>query len=282
MREEFLGRISLPKITSLAAAILFLGTGVGEANQHAPQTIDFSRDIYPIFERSCHSCHGPALQQGKLRLDSRQEVLSGGQSGSIIQPGDAAESTLYQRVAGLNDLVRMPMGGELASDEIELIRTWIEEGAEWPEKVGLVEGETGEQHWAFVAPKRPSLPRVRKQGWLANALDHFILARLEQANLSPSPEAKKVTLLRRLSLDLVGLPPSIEEVETFLADQRPDALPATSGETPGVATLWRALGQALAGCGPIRRLRRIRKGQAAKGLVLPGLGHQRPQPRSAL
>ncbi len=223
MREEFLGRLGLPRIKSLAAAILFLGTGIGQATQRAPQTIDFSRDIYPIFERSCHSCHGPEQQQGQLRLDSRQAVLKGGQSGRIIQPGRSAESSLYQRVAGLNDLVRMPMGGELASDEIELIRNWIQEGAEWPGEVGLAEAETTGQHWAFVPPKRPLLPRVRKQDWPANAIDHFILARLEQEELSPSLEANRVALLRRLSLDLIGLPPTIEQVEAFLSDQRPDA-----------------------------------------------------------
>ena len=101
------------------------------------------------------------------------------------------------------------MGGELAADEIELIRTWIMEGAEWPEEMDLAEGETRGLHWAFVAPKRPALPLVRKEAWPANAIDHFILARLEKEELSPSPEAERITLLRRLSLDLVGLPPTI-------------------------------------------------------------------------
>ena len=223
MREEFLGRLGLARIKNLAVAILFLGTGIAKATQEVPRTVDFSRDIYPIFERSCHSCHGPALQQGQLRLDSRQAALRGGQSGKIIQPGNSVESPLYQRVAGLHDLVRMPMGGELASDEIELIQTWIEEGAEWPDRVGLAEGEKGEQHWAFIAPKRPSLPQVERDKWPANAIDHFILARLEQEELSPSPEVERVALLRRLSLDLIGLPPTLAEVDTFLADKRPDA-----------------------------------------------------------
>ena len=223
MRNRFLGRLSFPRINCLATVILFLGAGIGGAAQGAPQTVDFAKDIFPIFERSCHSCHGPALQQGKLRLDSRQAALDGGQSGRIIQPGNAAESSLYQRVAGLNDLARMPMGGELAADEIELIQTWIEGGAEWPEEPGLAEGETREPHWAFVTPKRPSPPRVKNEAWPANPIDHFILARLEQEELSPSPEADRIVLLRRLSLDLIGLPPTIKEVPEFLADQRPDA-----------------------------------------------------------
>ena len=107
MREEFPGGLGLLRIKSLAAVILFLGTGIGEATQRALQPVDFSRDIYPIFERSCHSCHGPEQQQGKLRLDSRQAALRGGQSGKIIQAGNSLDSPLYQRVAGLHDLVRI-------------------------------------------------------------------------------------------------------------------------------------------------------------------------------
>ena len=215
MNKRFPETLSFAKVARLTAAILMVGTGTSEA-------VDFANDIYPIFERSCHSCHGPEQQLGQLRLDSRQAALAGGQSGSIIRPGNPAESPLFQRVAGLNDLVRMPMGGQLAPAEIELIRTWIEAGADWPDGVGASAVET-RGHWAYTAPKRPSLPSVRSESWPANDVDYFILARLEQEDLSPSPEAERVTLLRRLSLDLIGLPPSIEEVDTYLSDQSPDA-----------------------------------------------------------
>ena len=183
-----------------------------------PLEVDFARDIYPIFEKACHSCHGSQLQMAGLRLDSKGLALAGGQSGEIIHPGRPLESILYQRVAGLNDLVRMPMGGQLETAEIELIRAWIEQGADWPDGVDVADAEI-RQHWAFVSPQHPPLPEVGRTDWPANPIDHFILRRLEEEGLSPSPEADRVTLLRRLSLDLIGLPPTIEEVDAFLADR---------------------------------------------------------------
>ena len=118
--------------------------------------------------------------------------------------------------------------------------------------------------------------------WPRNPIDAFILARLEREGLQPSPEADKVTLLRRLSLDLIGLPPTIEEVDAFLADQSPDAYEKQVERLLALAALRRALGPALARRRPLRRLRRLREGQVAPGLVLPRLGHQCPQPRPAL
>ncbi len=186
------------------------------------QGVDFSRDIYPIFEKACHSCHGPQLQMARLRLDSKRPAFAGGQSGETIHPGRPLESILYQRVAGLNDLERMPMGGQLETAEIELIRAWIEQGADWPDGVNVADAEI-RQHWAFVSPQRPLLPEVRRTNWPANPIDSFILARLEKEGLSPSPQVDRVALLRRLSLDLVGLPPTIKEVDAFVADRDPDA-----------------------------------------------------------
>ncbi len=211
----------------LVPLLLLLAPCVGQAAAplaltNPPRTVDFATDVYPIFERSCHSCHGSQQQLGKLRLDSRELVLAGGQSGRVIEPFKSSESLLYQRVAGLNDLARMPMGSSLQPREIELIRAWIEEGAEWPEGAGKRASEE-RTHWAFVAPKRPPLPTVVGKSWPVNEIDHFILARLEREGLSPSSQADPVTLLRRLSLDLIGLPPSIEEVDAFLLDQGADA-----------------------------------------------------------
>ena len=208
-------------------SFLFLFPVAGQAAEPAAPnnptpTIDFSRDVYPIFERSCQSCHGSQQQLGKLRLDSRQVAFAGGQSGRVIEPFRPSESVLYQRVAGLNDLARMPMGSSLEPQEVELIRAWIEQGAEWPEDMRKGASEEP-KHWAFAAPKRPPLPAVVGKAWVFNEIDQFILARLEREGLSPSPHADRVTLLRRLSLDLIGLPPSIEEVDAFLLDQRPDA-----------------------------------------------------------
>ena len=192
------------------------------ATSSSSSRIDFARDILPILEHSCHSCHGSGLQMGQLRLDSKEFLLAGGQSGRVIQPGKAVESALYQRVAGIGDLERMPLGGALENRQVELIRAWIDQGATWP---GELREETSQspEHWAFVTPVRPSLPRVEQENWPTNPIDRFILARLEKKGLSPSPVADRVTLLRRLSLDLIGLPPTIREVDAFLADQAPKA-----------------------------------------------------------
>ena len=162
------------------------------------------------------------MQRAQLRLDARELAFADRPSGPVIQPGNPLESILYQRVAGLNGLERMPFGGQLEPAEVELIRTWIEQGAVWPDGVGGSDVEIS-RHWAFVAPVRPPLPEVSRNDWPANPIDRFILERLETEGLPPSPAADRVTLLRRLSLDLIGLPPSIEEVDDFLADESPGA-----------------------------------------------------------
>ena len=178
----------------------------------APRTepVDFAKQIQPVFEKSCYACHGPKQQMAGLRLDSKAAAFT-----KVLVPGKPAESPLYQRVAGLGGVPQMPMGGKLASADIELIRTWIEQGADWPGEV--------KKHWAFVPPVRPPLPKVRDTRWPANPIDAFVLAKLEKENLAPSSEADRVTLLRRLSLDLIGLPPTPAEVDAFLADKSPHA-----------------------------------------------------------
>jgi mono/diheme cytochrome c family protein len=180
---------------------------------------DFAKDVQPIFESSCYACHGEKLQMGGLRLDSKKLALTGGKSGAVIEPGKAADSLLYRRVAGIGDQPRMPMGGKpLDPAQLALIRDWIDRGASWPD--GAVESG---KHWAFISPKRPALPKVARANGTANPIDRFILARLEKEGLAPSPQADRVTLLRRLSLDLIGLPPTIQEVDAFLADKSRNA-----------------------------------------------------------
>ena len=189
----------------------------------AQEKIDFVRDIQPIFAKSCQSCHGPKTQMGGLRLDAKDPALAGGQSGKVIQPGRAAESILYQRIAGLGDQARMPMGGKpLEAAQVALIRAWIDQGAQWPDSAGT-QAAAVRKHWAFTPPKRPPVPEPANRKWILNPIDSFVLARLEKEHLSPSPEANRVTLLRRLSLDLTGLPPTIEEVDAFLKDRSANA-----------------------------------------------------------
>ncbi len=143
--------------------------------------------------------------------------MAGGQSGKVIIPGRASDSIVYQRVAGLGDNARMPMGGKLSPDQIEKIRTWIDQGADWPQ----TSIAPTKKHWAFIAPVRPRTPKVEQAKWLSNPIDAFVLARLETEKLAPSPEADRVTLLRRLSLDLIGLPPTPEEIDAFINDPSP-------------------------------------------------------------
>jgi mono/diheme cytochrome c family protein len=185
--------------------------------------VDFQRGIQPIFAQNCYRCHGPAQQMSGLRLDSKQAAFAGGLQGKVIVPGKGSESTLYKRVAGIGDQARMPLGGKpLDPAQVQLIRTWIDEGAEWTD---TAEAKTSQplNHWAFIPPKLPAVPKVNNRTWAKNPIDAFVLARLEKEGLSPSPEADRTTLLRRLSLDLIGLPPTPEEVDAFLADKSKNA-----------------------------------------------------------
>ncbi len=187
--------------------------------QNAPSRPDFVKDVQPLLEKSCGNCHGAKMQMGNLRLDAKASVLNG----KVVVPGKSAESTLYQRVAGIGDQARMPMGGKpLDAAQIALLKNWIDQGAVWPEGAGSASAEV-KKHWAFIPPKRPALPAVQNKAWVRNPIDAFVLARLEKEKLQPSPEADRITLLRRLSLDLTGLPPTPEEVDAFLNDKSPDA-----------------------------------------------------------
>ena len=184
--------------------------------QVAARRVDFNREIRPMLSRNCFACHGPDEQnrQMGLRLDSLEGMLGAraGFGGPVITPGNAEDSLLYQRISAQLEGFRMPFNREaLTANEIENVRLWIEQGAQW------------EDHWAFVAPERPLPPAVANPGWSRNPIDDFVLARLEQEGLKPSPETDRAILIRRVSLDLTGLPPTLAEVDAFLDDDAPDA-----------------------------------------------------------
>ncbi len=164
---------------------------------------DFVKDIQPIFQARCTRCHGLDLQRNSLRLDSRTAALKGGLSGAVIVPGKSDASILVQRLVGTIK-PQMPFeGGPLPASEIARIRAWIDAGA-----LGPADGLASEKkHWAYVKPARPEPPAVRDEAWVRSPIDRFILARLEKEGLTPSAPAEKATLIRRVSLDLVGLPP---------------------------------------------------------------------------
>ncbi len=186
----------------------------------AAGVVDFATTIQPILEAKCYACHGGQQQMGQLRLDSRAVVMARGPSGPRIVAHRPEASSVYRRVAGLGSGNRMPMGGQLSDEEIAAIRSWIEHGADWPEGAGTQSGL--DQHWAFVAPLRPQPPE-NGSGWGVNPIDSFVLARLESEGLQPSPPASGETLVRRLSLDLTGLPPTVTESERFLGETGPRA-----------------------------------------------------------
>lgn len=195
-------------------ALAWLGVAMASA---AERPIDFSRDVRPILSAKCFACHGPDenTRQAGLRLDDRAGALSPAESGTpAIVPGQPQASGLVARINATDPAEQMPptdSGKQLTAAERELLVRWIAAGAEY------------RGHWSFTTPVRSEPPAVRAESWVRNPVDRFILARLEAAGLSPAPEAERVTLIRRLTLDLTGLSPTPAEVDAWLADTRPDA-----------------------------------------------------------
>ena len=206
-----------------ALSAIVLTVGLLAVGAQAKNQVDFSKEIFPILKSSCFACHGEEQQMGELRLDAKANALKGGASGPSIIPGRAADSALMRRVSHAQGVNPMPMGAEkLSESQISRIRAWINQGAEWPDNIGLEQAQIS-RHWAFIRPARPALPAVRDQNWARNPIDRFVLARLEKQGLSPAPEAPPLTLLRRAALDLVGLPPTIEEADAFASDRGKNA-----------------------------------------------------------
>ncbi len=192
---------------------LLAGVSADVSAQAKAGSVDFNREIRPILADTCFACHGPDEQQrkAKLRLDTKDGAFA---KAGIIVAGKSAESRLIKRITSKDPNSVMPpvtSGHKLTDRQIELLKNWIDEGAQWNE------------HWSFIAPQRHELPTVTDKAWVKNPIDAFILARLEREGLKPSPEADRATLLRRVSLDLIGLPPTPAEVDAFIADKSPDA-----------------------------------------------------------
>jgi len=208
----------MPAIRLLAGAFFVLAAWA----QTAP---DFERDVQPLFRKRCSGCHGAAQQMSGLRLDDREAAMKGGYSGAVIKPGDSAGSAMVRRLLAEKGLVAMPLGPKrLAAEEIATIRGWIDAGAKWPDALAKPKATARRStHWSFQKIQRPEPPAVTNAKWVRNPIDNFVLARLEKEGIAPSPEAGRSTLLRRVTLDLTGLPPSADEMRAFLEDTRPDA-----------------------------------------------------------
>ncbi|OYV96117.1 MAG: hypothetical protein B7Z73_01325 [Planctomycetia bacterium 21-64-5] len=186
------------------------------------QRIDYLRDVRPIFQAHCLRCHGADKQQSNYRLDRKAVALQGGDYGNRpIVPGSSGESPLMDYLSGKGDLTMPPEGELLSADEIATLRAWIDQGAVWPDDTaakGVV------PHWSFQPLARPAAPEVDTPGFeVRNAIDAFVAAKLRDKGLRPSPEADRRTLIRRVSFDVIGLPPSPEEVEQFVHDRDPAA-----------------------------------------------------------
>ena len=215
--------VSLVRRVRPAVLLLTLGAlGMVGGTEASPPAVDFVKDIRPIFETRCNQCHGSEKQMNGLRLDGRQLALEGGKSGPAIFPGNSAGSLLYQKLLGEAEGSPMPLTGPLAPHQIELIRAWLDQGAQWPDSMEA-ESQPAKKHWAYVKPVRPTPPELGKPGLVRNPIDRFILRRLQQEGIEAAGETSKETLIRRVKLDLIGLPPTPEEVDAFVADPAPDA-----------------------------------------------------------
>jgi hypothetical protein len=196
-----------------AVLIIIVAGGAWFVRNRVRDPVSFSNEIQPILNQNCVQCHGGVRQKNGVSFVFREDALGRGKSGRrTIVPGHPEESELIARITSSDPEGRMPYHAPpLPAKQIELLRRWIKEGAKW------------EDHWAFVAPKPQPLPEVKHSAWIRQPLDRFILARLEKEALTPSPEANKAELLRRVSFDLTGLPPTLDEQASFLADSSPDA-----------------------------------------------------------
>ncbi len=208
-------------ITRSVMSTLRLGLVVGVMVWTVPlpagepgRTVDFSRDIRPVLSDACFTCHGPHAdsREADLRFDNKKDAFADLGGYHAIVPGKPDESELYLRISDESGGMpprRAPR--QLTAEEIETFRLWIEQGAVWQE------------HWSFVRPTRPELPEVSDPAWCRNPVDRFVLARLDKEGLEPSPRSDKATLIRRVTLDLTGLAPTLDEVTAFLSDDTPGA-----------------------------------------------------------
>lgn len=189
----------------------------------------FESNVRPLLIAKCVKCHGDTKQKGGLRLDSREALLEGGESGAAVVPGNPKKSAIIEAIN--YESFEMPPDGKLSEEEIAVLTKWVEDGAYWPaeiSKAGKSRGGRGisdedKKWWAFQPISRPDVPSVANDTWSRGDIDRFIVAKLRAAELAPAPDADKATLIRRVTFDLIGLPPTPQEIEAFVNDETPDA-----------------------------------------------------------
>ncbi len=221
------------KILSLILSVLTLcvAPALGLAQSKDP-TEFFETRIRPVLVNNCYACNTQS-QLGGLRVDSRELLLKGGKSGPAIVPGQPEASLLVRAIRHSSEQLKMPMGGKLKEQEIADLTEWVKLGAPWPEGGKIIQAASSDggfmikpeqrAFWSFQPLRKPELPQVKDRSWVKNPIDQFILAQLEERGLKPVKAADKRTLIRRATLDLVGLPPKPEEVEAFVKDETPEA-----------------------------------------------------------
>ncbi|MCH2129165.1 MAG: DUF1553 domain-containing protein [Pirellulaceae bacterium] len=238
----------------LALAILCLAYLVvpGRAAAQTDQAQFFEKSVRPLMAKHCFRCHGPKTEKSGLRLHTADRLFQGGHTGPVVVPGKPDESRFIQLIRGIGEL-RMPPDAELPDSEIAILEQWIRDGAVWPEyplqpkavpddpdeSTSFTSGELA--YWAFQPVQPPQPPTVNDESWIESPIDRFILAKLEAAGLAPSPPADKYQLLRRVTFDLTGLPPTAEEIADFLADESPEAFTTVVDrllESPGYGERW--------------------------------------------
>lgn len=207
----------------LLCAMLAAEEPAQEQRPTAEQLQFFETNIRPLFVEHCFKCHGQKKQWAGLRLDSREALLRGGESGAAIIPGKPDESLLIRAVRHADDDLTMPPEEMLTSRQIAALVRWVEMNAPYPVTMSAAKRLRNPQHWAFQPLAGKSVPAITNSNWAQSALDHFILAKLKAAGLSPAKSADKRTLIRRVTFDLIGLPPTPNEIAAFLADESPDA-----------------------------------------------------------
>lgn len=187
----------------------------------AADSVDYVRDVKPILKERCVACHGPLQQKGKLRVDSAALLRQGGRSGSAVEPGASTRSLLIDKITSRDDGRMPPEGEPLTAKQVAVLRAWIDAGA--PAPADDRPDADPRDHWAFRGPVRPAVPEIKNPGWARNPIDRFIAARHDQQQLTPAAPAEREVLLRRVYLDLIGVPPTRAELHDFLADSGADA-----------------------------------------------------------
>ena len=210
-------------VVLLMCAVLSAGEPAGDQRPTAEHIRFFETSIRPLLVEKCFRCHGDRKQWGGLRLDSRESLLRGGESGAAVVPGKPDKSLLITAIRQTDDDLRMPQDDQLTQRQIAELVRWVEMGAPFPPEATRTGRTRNPNHWAFQPPAKQPVPAVVDTNWPQSALDHFVLAKLEAAELSPAAKADKRTLLRRVTFDVIGLPPSPEETDAFLADDSPNA-----------------------------------------------------------